>query len=142
MHWNRVALPCVALVVAAAVSIPVLVGSGSSHSAVSKPAAPKQDLPRLTPQYTVEFQAILDDARPKGEKRIVVHDCRAGRYGNEHFCAWIDTKGRCQAGFIQEQPGNGTVPVQVGRVNRPPRGCYSGPILREFFARARAGSPS
>lgn len=100
--------------------------------------APAPSLPPLTPDYTVTFQAILDAARPKGEGRITVHDCRSGRYGNEHFCAWSTTKYACEAGFIQEQPGNGTVPVQTGRIPGYTRKtCRTGPILAKLFAEAK-----
>lgn len=107
------------------------------HRAVTQPK--RATLPPLTPDYAVTLQAILDAARPKGEGRITVHDCRSGRYGNEHFCTWSTPRYACEAGFIQEQPGQGTVPVQTGRVPGYTRAtCRSGPILAKWFAEAGA----
>jgi len=97
-------------------------GGVPEPTATEHASSPSSHLPPARPEYARTFQGIVDAARPKGEGRIIVKGCYAGRQGNEHFCVWVAPKG-CEAGFIQEQPGNGTVPVQTGRVPIPVREC-------------------
>lgn len=81
-------------------------------------------MPPDEPGYTEYLQGSLDAAQPPNVKgRIIVKFCRQGRYGNEHLCGWITTHGKCRVGFIQEQPGNGTVPVQLWNAPLSPKNC-------------------
>jgi len=144
------ALAAVLGVVAAVVaSVVVLVGLAVSggHDAPSTPALHlskgergTRPLPAAQTGYARSLQRLLDAARPAGEGRVVVRDCRAGRVGNEHFCAWTGSDGRCRAGFILEDPGAGTVPTRVGRVPLPPARCTTAAVLHWLGTHTREGS--
>lgn len=103
---------------------------GPASVRIARSQAPA--LPPAQPAYARSFQAILDAARPKGAKRIIVKDCRRGRIGNEHFCTWLASDGKCRAGFITEDPSLGTVPHEVGRVPFRPSRCTTAHVLRSL----------
>jgi hypothetical protein len=112
----RLWAPALALLVAAALILPLVLKGGHK----------KELLPAAQPAFTKGFQGLLDAARPRGAKRIVVQDCRRGRVGNEHFCAWLGSDSKCRAGFILVTP-SGTEPTQLGRV--PIESCTTRDVL-------------
>lgn len=131
-YWPAKVIVPVGVFVGSLVAVAMIFFMLSSHPSRKASAAPKAARPALPPaqpDYTRSFQGILDAARPKGTKRIVVKDCRRGRLGNEHFCAWLGSDGNCRAGFILEDPANGTVPEKVGRVPLPATSCSTANVF-------------
>src|SRR6185369_9462266 len=64
-------------------------GGVPEPTATEHASSPSSHLPPARPEYARTFQGIVDAARPKGEGRIIVKGCYAGRQGNEHFCVWV-----------------------------------------------------
>lgn len=137
MSWTYRIVACGFVAVAAGLMIFLFLGTRGADEAPAAKAHKAQPVgPPLQPEYAKYFQTVIDYSRPPSYKhRLIVKDCRRGRYGNEHVCAWVNYRGECFLGFIVEDPGNGTVPAEVGRVPLTAAKCNSANALNLFFKR-------